>query len=82
MSSSASGDSVAREMEKEGAPLSWGAQLHAVPVQDGPIPGSEMGLGTQERHGGLMERDRRRRATCGHVRVHGGGAWLRVLAGP
>lgn len=73
MSSGASGDSVAREMEKEGAPLSRGAQLHAVPVQDGPIPGSDMGMGTQERHGGLMERDRRRQATCGHVRVHGGG---------
>lgn len=32
-----------------------------------------MGLGTQELHIRLMERDRSRRATCGHVHVHGGG---------
>lgn len=81
-SGGASKDLVAHEMGKEGALLSRGAQLHAVPVQDGTGPGSNMGLGTRELHIRLMERDRSQRATCRHVHVHGGGARLRVLAGP
>lgn len=44
-----------------------------MPVQGGPSPQSDMGLGTQELHIRLMERVRSRRATCGHVHVHGGG---------
>lgn len=59
-SGGASRDLVGREMEKEGAVLSQGARLHAVAVQDGPSPGSDMGLGTRELHIRLMERDRSR----------------------
>jgi len=75
------GDLVALEMVKEGAPLSWEAQLLAVTAQGGPGLGWDMGLGTQELRIRLTERDRSRQATCGHVRVHGG-ARLCVLAGP
>lgn len=57
---SAGRDLVGHEMEKEGALLSRGARLHAVAVQGGPSPGSDMELGTRELHIRLMERDRSR----------------------
>lgn len=58
-----------------------GWALHAVPLQDGPSTGSDMGLDTWDLRLRLMERDRSGRATCEHVRVHGG-ARLGELAGP